>query len=301
MVQTVSQIKKKIESITPVTPRHTESEHWYEVAGHPALLPSVTTCLQSIKDASLRNYQVNRALDYMFENASDLSPQTIMTHLSVARGRADSIRDEAGDIGTAIHDVREAMFRGESVRNMPQMVDSRVVSGARALRKFLDDTGYVPIASEILVYEYNKHAKQGVAGAIDDIGLLPKVYEPGNPDCEHDYVTVDNEPIVGEKQTCIICGYKVRYRLVLMDLKTSNQFKDHYHAQVGLYAKMFQKLTGLRLSEVFILKASKEDGTYKIEQITDLPTAIQVGELAVKLHYSLGKLRESRKPQRIKL
>src|SRR3990167_6243518 len=108
----------------------------------------------------------------------------------------------------------------------------------RALQVFCIKENYIPIATELYVYS----DKYNIAGTLDDVGMMP--------------------------------DKNGKMQLVLMDLKTSNQFKDSYFLQVTLYWYMFKKLTGLIPKRNFILKLNKEDGTYKIEDI------LRIGKIA---------------------
>lgn len=234
-------------------PEHTDKGHFYRIrttvpvfmsTGIPIetstdvgeLYSSVTTKLQVLKDEGLMNYKMNRALDYVFANWKNINSENLQIELERASKTSADILEDAGDVGTIIHDCREKYFRewietgnrpDGATKFIPlEHYDIRIVSALRALVKFVDENNYQPVASELLVWSH----KLKVAGTLDDIGLMN-----GKP--------------------------------VLMDIKSSNQFKDHYFFQVALYFEMFRKLTGIKLDRCFILKLSKEDGTYKIEDL----------------------------------
>lgn len=240
------EIRDRIKTSIPegsVITAHTEKGHFYKimtpdkkgVVGN--VYPSVTGKLQVIKDESLINYKKNQVLQYMFRNYKKFTDNNIMEHLSLAERVPEDILSDAGDIGTDIHDVREAIFSkwietgtrpSDFLSFIPaEKVDVRIRSGIRALDKFCTDYNYVPVATELFVYSH----KLRVAGTLDDIGLMK-----------------DGE-------------------FVLLDLKTSNAFKDHYFFQVAMYYLMLRELTGLKPDRCFILKVSKEDGTYKLEDL----------------------------------
>jgi hypothetical protein len=276
------ELRLRIKTLLPhdrVIARHNDKGHFYQVnepKGNP-IYPSVTGKLQILKDEGLINYKMNRAMDYVFANYPDFKDETIMEHIEKAKRVSQDILMDAGDVGTKIHDLREAIFQqwmdtGIKPENflsfVPEGSDIRVTSAIRALQKFVDERDYIPVACELLVYSHELK----VAGTLDDLGLIRKVIRKADKeDCSHDLFQK------GGNRTCLHCGYKYTYELAIMDIKTSNQFKDHYFFQVALYAKMFAKITGLRPTSHFICKLSKEDGGYKIE---DLKQASKLGQYA---------------------
>ena len=80
-----------------------------------------------------------------------------------------------------------------------------------------------------------------------------------------------------------------------MDIKTSNQFKDHYFFQVALYYTMFYKLTGLRPKRAFILKLSKENGTYKLEDLKRPSTLSSYARSMIRTDTGIKYIRSLRK------
>ncbi len=286
-----------------VIPRHTEKEHLYEVipAGRQ-IFKSVTTRLQVVKDESLINYKMNRALEYVFANFDKMTNDNIMEHLENASQVSGGILKDAGDIGTAIHSYREAYFE-EWIKNWkrpesalafipPWQVDPRAKSGMRALEKFVVEEDYIPLVCEMMVWDVQFR----VAGTLDDVGLLRKVLRPGTFGCQHELIM--DEKLVSR---CLHCDRKTRYELVLVDLKTSNQFKDHYFFQVALYFMMFCRLTGLRPKRCLILKVSKEDGSYKIEELFKIGKLVGFGKSMLRTNDGLDFIKSVRKDNQKKV
>ena len=279
-----------------IVPRHTKDGHFYEVVPAGKVFTSVTTKLQVLKDESLTNYKMNRALDYVFANYKKISDETVMEILSVAKEQSGIILRDAGDIGTAIHQYRENYFNdwikggirpADARTYIPEFqTDPRAISGMRALEKFVKEKGYTPIVSEQLVYD----TKFEVAGTLDDVGLMRKEIRPPSPGCECQVMT-DWKGIT----RCFKCDWKYKEELVLMDLKTSNQFKDHYFFQVAMYFMMFIQLTGLKPKRCFILKVSKEDGTYKIEELKQFGKLVRYAKNMLKVNEALDFIRSVRK------
>lgn len=272
-----AQIKKKISVAIPegrVVTAHTERGHFYKIVDndHPdgITYPSVTGKLQVLKDEGLINYKMNRVIDFVFANWKQFTDENIMKFLDDASNVPADILKDAGDIGTIIHDAREAFFKEWIRRDQhpvvevkeflpPDCVDIRAISALRALDKFIKDYDYVPIVTELLVYDH----KLKVGGMLDDLGLMTD--EQGNR------------------------------KFVLMDIKSSNQFKDHYFFQVALYYYMFYRLTELRPQRCFILKLSKTDGTYKIEDLYRPSTLASYARSMVRTNNGLDYIRSLRK------
>jgi hypothetical protein len=277
----IKKIREQISRRLPegrVVPRHTKEGHFYEVLdgdlniSPPPIYPSVTGKLQILKDEGLMNYKMNQAIKYVFAHYSSFNDSNVMEHLDAASRVSQDILEDAGDIGTRVHNIRQTIFEqwiktGKKPTNYPSFIpeveyDIRAVSALRALEQFVNDYDYRPVATEMLVYNHEYE----VAGTLDDIGLIKQVLNEGDPKCGHQHRVWN--PKTG-KWTCMACGYQYRDQLILLDLKTSNQFKDHYFFQVAMYWWMFWHLMGIdfKPEKCFILKVSKEDGRYKIEDL----------------------------------
>ena len=255
-----------------VVSEHTEREHFYRVmdpnVGNPKY-PSVTAQLQVLKDEGLANFKMNRVVDYTFAHFKEFNDANVLDHLDQAMKEPTRIFEDAGDVGTQIHDYREVIFSqwistGVKPTNFPSFVpsdreDIRAISALAALEKFVDDYNYIPVVTEIKVFDH----KLGIAGTLDDLGLMRSIIRPPVKDCTHEYIADPNKNI----DRCVKCDAKWKWEFVLMDLKSSNRFKDHYFFQVAMYFYMLRKLTGIKLDRCFILKVSKEDRTYKLEDL----------------------------------
>jgi hypothetical protein len=271
--------------------------------------PSVTGKLQVLKDDGLINYKMNRALEYVFGHFKDFRDDNIMEHLDLAARVSVDILSDAGDIGTRCHNYREAIFNkwietGERPKDFlsfipAEDVDVRAISAIRALDKFCTEMDYIPVVCELLVYSHKLKA----AGTLDDLGLIRKVIRKSKDEnCQysHDMNLGVNGMIVNPKNgkhTCMGCDYQYRYEFCLMDFKTSNQFKDHYFYQVALYYEMFVKLMGLawKPERCFILKVSKEDGTYKIEDLKKPSKLAEYARSIIKTNEGVEFIKSLRK------
>lgn len=262
------QILEKLPEGT-VKAEHTERHHFYRIVPKDVVYPSVTGKLQILKDEGLMSYRMNRALDYVFAHRKRLADDgEVMAVLDEASKESDRLLKDAGEIGTLIHDAREAYFNawiltGERPENArafipPGCIDRRAVSAIRGLEQFVKDYEYVPVISELYVYS----EKWQVAGALDDVGLVT-----------HE----------GKRKIC------------LLDLKSSNRFKSHFFFQVALYYAMFSELTGILPDCVLILKVSKENGGYAIEELTHLPKLIEYVEHVLKVNEAVDFIKTLQK------
>src|SRR3990167_9733444 len=169
-----------------VEPCHTEKGHFYKVVSHGGVYPSVTGRLQILKDEGLMNYKMNRAVDYVFTHFKEFNDLNVTEHLEKAKNLPSEIFRDAADIGTRIHGYREDYFNAciaaqsdsrkknngrpaEALAFIPAIeVDVRATSAMRALQKFVTDNFYIPVASELLVYDDDLR----LAGTLDDVGIM---------------------------------------------------------------------------------------------------------------------------------
>lgn len=330
------EIIERINQVFPpgkVIPRHRDKGHFYEIREGDSInqpefnpdgswnvvgvvYPSVTGKIQVLKDEGLINYKMNRAIDYFKNFLFGLINLPSMEEIDMACERASrvsqDILEDAGDIGTRIHNLREVIFKhwiktGVRPTDFLSFIpaeeqDIRVTSALRALQKFCEERDYIPVAVELLVYSH----KLGVAGTLDDLGLMRHVLNEGRGDCDHigtdhigdmEYPTSQIMEDNKGRHTCLNCGYQYRYEFVLMDLKTSNQFKDHYFFQVALYWWKLWQLLGVawKPERCFILKVSKEDGRYQIEDLKQPSKLAEYCRAMIKTNEGVSFIKSLRK------
>lgn len=251
-----------------IYPDHNEDGHFYVYEGKR--YTSVTGRLQILKDPSLANWKMARAVDYIRANHQKLVSAPTMKEfddiLEQAKLAPQTEFMNAGSIGTAVHNWRERLFQGvidgkdwdhlagEHISDIPA-----VVSGARAVQKFIKECNYIPVACELSVADHGL----ATGGMVDDIGY-------------------------------------VNGELALVDLKTSNiGDKESYFAQVALYLYMFRKLYGIRPAKLYILHASKTDGSYKLIDIPNIHSTIQWAKKVVEVSQGLDQIKQSKKKEYI--
>lgn len=304
MKLTAKQIQDRIGEVLPegrVVPRHNDKGHFYEILdgvlvdGAPPIYPSVTGKIAIIKDEGIINFKMNQAIQYVFRTYKYFNNENIMEHLDKAARASMDIFEEAGDIGTEVHDTRHLYFKdwiktGERPISFepylrPEVVDMRIKSSLRALNKFLDDYWYEPIACELFVYSH----KLKTCGTLDDLGFIYEFENKENHEVSHEMIQQENG------FACLNCDFKAKKHLALIDLKTSNQFKDHYFFQVALYWDMFKNLTKIRPEKCLIIKLSKEDGTYKVEDLKRPSDLASFAKSMVRTKTGLEYIRKLRK------
>ena len=252
----------------------------HEPRGHFYISPktlekyhSVTYFTSFIKDPSLSNWKMNRALQSIQE-AYTSTDWNIITAIEKAKLAPEAEFTGAGDIGSLTHAWRQEHFQrwiaSREVVLTPEQIDawplpenvaSEVISGCRAIKRFLKETGAIPIACELsLVDEELK-----VGGCIDDLMVFPSV------------------------------------GLVFVDLKTSNQGKKvSYAFQVrGFYQRMIRTTFHRIPKKTFILHTSKDDGTYKLIDLTGMKFLEKDAKALVHLSQSWDKVVEEFKPKKL--
>lgn len=273
----VRQVRERIDHALPpgaVVPMHTAEGHFYR-APSGNTYPSVTGKLGAVKDESIQNWNMNEALRFVEQNLfkviedGKVNVSKAMDLFAEAQKVPRGLLYEAGDIGTKVHDRREKYFQawidsGETVTRpsiqdfINKDDDPRIAAGMLGLEKFLNDTGYIPIRTEVMVYS----DKYQVGGMLDDIGLMRN----------------------GKN-----------WQLTLMDVKTSNQMKAHYWLQVALYHMMFRDITGIRPEHNIILKLNKDLPEYKIEVIEDMRRVVAGAKHVLDVYDTMEFIKGKRK------
>lgn len=173
-------------------------------------------------------------------------PATREEYMTGAQLAYTEVRDDAGSVGTKVHNIAEEYIKEwlvlghkpvEDIRDLcVGEKDSRVWAGARAVEQLFIKHDIVPIASEILVGA----DKYESAGTLDFL--------------------------------CMWNG-----ELTLADFKTSNSaVNDAYCVQVVAYAEFFRLMTGIRIKQIKIIKLSKDDDRISIYKINGYKEALRV-------------------------
>ena len=286
-----------------VVPRHTDGGHFYGVP-NGGVYPSVTGVISYVKDPSIQQFDMNEALRYVETHihtamvGGEVDFMKVMDVMHEAKKAPKGVLVDAGDIGTKIHDKREEYYQDWIDTGKRPLIekyytdqdDVRLISGMRALSSFCDDSGYIPIRTEVMVYS----DKYRIAGMLDDVGMVNTVIRKGDRACQHELW------YEGMKTRCDKCDHKRQWQFCLTDLKSSNQFKDSYYFQVALYIMMFTDLVKVKPERSFILKVSKTDGRYSTEELTKMPQLVAGAKKVIAAAEAVEKVKQLRKKSNAK-
>lgn len=301
-------------SAPKVLPAHDEKGHNYVSPVTNETYKSVTYYTSFIKDPSLSNWKMNRGLEHIKQhflqfglNSAGLEISEFMDRIILkAKAAPEGEFQNAGSIGSAVHAWRQEWFQNWITLGvgslpdadieaypLPTNVDPEVISGCRAIKRFLKETGYIPVACELALVD----DELKVGGTIDDLGVFP------NPTKIHidEQTVISNVKGVMNDSDWMKGAYKVKFSpyLGFVDLKTSNQGKKPAYAyQVrGFYQRMIRKTFGIRPKRTFILHTSKADGTYKLIDLTDMRFLEKEAAYLVQCSRSWDKVTEFFKPK----
>jgi len=304
----VKEIQRVISEKIPVNrvvAEHTEYEHWYRDTKVDELYSSVTARTGILDSPHLKAWAANMATEYIDKNFHKLTKDTKDEIFNAAKQAHKDIFEDAGGIGSEIHDTVERYLlkwmkdekQPKDIRDFIIGKDVRLWAGARSAELFMNDFEAVPVASELLVAS-NKYK---FAGTLDALCMIPTVVGPeGDTECKHDYWSS------ARHSTCVQCGRKVKFELILVDWKSSNSiFKDDYAMQVSAYWKAFVEMTGIRIKRAIIVRLDKNQAKYEVVEVENLPQSFKAFMNCSKVYDWLNdgktKLMPFNKKERIKL
>jgi len=225
-------------------------ERYYKIGDYEAM-PSVTTILEMINKPKLRDYKMNRALDYIqnkykkrhwistapwIQYPNSKKAQSFSTKVKTswrdalaslrrsAKLYPDRIRDKAGGIGTEVHEAISAELQGELWTSDSQEVHTAMQS----YRMWREDSTVEPIWTEQTVWSL----EYGYAGSADLVGL-------------------DNG------------------RLVVLDWKTGAGVYNEAGLQVAAYSHCIEELTGETVDECRVIHLDKSTPAWSEHTVKD--------------------------------
>lgn len=292
-MKTVSEIQELIKEKIPeglIVPAHTDKGHFYLHVPSGQKFSSVTTKMQGVVDnPHLKIWSGRLAVENMATKIlqdrtylddtirlNSLKDESVMVH-------RDTFED-AGGIGTIGHKAVEEYndewidtnLRPANYEKFLVGKDVRETAILRSAMEFYNDFYYIPVASELLVC----NLKDKYAGTLDclgfvilDAGVCSNPNKPlieGVDPTRHDF-SWQLSSKDWTKRECVHCGKKVKYRLALIDYKTSNSIKKKptYCAQVSAYAKAFNIMTGIKVHDHIIVRLDKKQAKYEAIRIKD--------------------------------
>lgn len=234
-------IREKVDNVW--VPEHDVYGHHYRKTGSQIIEDSVTT--RNIMDKpGLIPWAVRLGIEWMEEDKrfERLSTPDRKDTITAATLQYQDVRDSAGDVGTQAHNAVEAFINkwiddDEKPRDIRQFMkkddDYKAVSAARA-------------AEQVFV----KHDK-----------VVPLVAE----------ITVGMEGLGAGTLDLVVQNEKGQ--IEIWDWKTSNSVNDFYACQIAAYARMFEVMTGLKVSACRIFKLDKKTARATGYSVPDIQKA----------------------------
>lgn len=283
-VNTISEIQSVIKTKIPeglIVPSHTNDGHFYVHTPTGEKFASVTTKMQGVVDnPHLKVWAARLAVEYVTDqvimNPEVLKPGSIVQLKDAAVMQHRDTFEDAGGIGTIGHKAVEEYndewidtnLRPSNYEKFLVGKDVRETAILRSAMEFYNDFYYIPVASELLVC----NLKDKYAGTLDCLGfvILDAGVCPKTDNQKHDF-SWQLSSKDWTKRECIHCGKKVKYKLALIDYKTSNSIKKKptYCAQVSAYAKAFNIMTGIKVHDHIIVRLDKKQAKYEAIRIKD--------------------------------
>lgn len=266
-----------------IIPAHTDRGHFYVYTPTGVKSASVTTKAGILDSPHLKMWASKIAVDHIDKNWDILMLPTTDRKgvFDAAVLQHKDIFEEAGDIGTKGHKVVEEYLlkwieTGQKPADITSFIepgsDGRIYAIARSAELFIRDFDAVPVVSELLVFS----PKHVVGGTLDGLMILSRVLEKAKYEgCGHTswWGPKNRSPNV---QECMECGKVVERIFALTDWKTSNAIdKPEYAMQVSAYWQCVYELTGLKPSEILIVRFDKWQAKYEVLRVVDRAAAFK--------------------------
>ena len=229
---------------------------------------STTTKNRVISSPQFQDWRMNRMAEFILDHKDEISKDNFDEWIKKAKEYPETEFKAAGVFGTLCHSYIHKYFidwilRDQQPASILQYIDGsrgpreenfRVWSVLRSLENWVNANGYIPLASELMLWSDNYN----LAGTMDNVGV-DKTGLPGTP-----------------------------------DWKTSNNFRDDYFLQLGSYFGMFYEMTHIRLHWGKIVKLDKDRGQFSEEVVNDLRKCFKYHVIASKLYDAMQDIRGER-------
>lgn len=298
-----------------VVPEHTDITHYYRYMPTGEVYPSVTTKTGILDKSYLKNWSVKLAMDHI-RSCYEVFHEDPELILNEAEHKHVSVLEDAGDIGTVIHeiienyintwirnqerpfDIREFALRRDV--NDPKGYignDNRVMAAIRSAEELLAQHPIIPLTTEVRVAcPQNK-----LAGTVDLVCLVGNKQQ--DEMCLHNFMQSSRKHLRFE---CSKCGYNSGFKLGILDWKTSNQGnKPDYAMQIAAYQKGLAHMTGQRPKRLLVGHLYKESVKGKLYEVKESHSAFNAYKNAAQIYDWLNaseeKLEEVNKNNSISL
>lgn len=260
-----------------VIPCHTDYEHFYKDKEDGEIYPSVTTVLSVIAKPYLKQWAVNRGVEYVRDwaiNMPVINRIDLYDVLERSKTVHKSVLDTAGLWGTDGHNVVDKYVelwigRGkqptESILDLAEKdISLEGKCAALGAERFFSKHTLFPIVSEKKILS----KKHKIGGTLDSLWLIGETYKrrEGNKDCRHEWLEQKNGDII-----CSQCQRHEKLSLILIDLKTSNQITSiEYAIQCATYSSILTEMCKIKPKTHWILQLNKNKPDYTIGVVEDI-------------------------------
>lgn len=274
------ELREKINSVFyegRVIPAHTQYEHFYKDKEDGEVYPSVTTVLNVINKPHLKQWAVNRTVEYILNWAVKMPLINKIDLYEVLEKSKTSHKErleEAGIWGTQGHNIVDKyvdLWINDATKPTVSILDLAAPDisnegkcAALGAEKFFNTYTLFPIVSEKKILS----KKHRVGGTLDSLWLIGEQYKDrvGDTDCEHEWLERTNGNIY-----CCKCNREEELSIILIDLKTSNQITSvDYAQQVAAYSAIVNEMCGIKPKKHWILQLNKLKPDYTVGYIEDI-------------------------------
>ena len=158
------------------------SQHIYFAPATGTEFISTTTKNHVISNPIFNNWRMNRMADYLFDHKDEINKENFDEYLQKAKDYPEEIFKKAGEFGTLVHGYADRYFKDWILYNKQPDSILRYVDGSRgkkeedykawaclrSLEGWINKVGYIPLASEIMVWNEKYH----MAGTMDNVGVI---------------------------------------------------------------------------------------------------------------------------------
>ena len=229
---------------------------------------STTTKHRVISSPQFQEWRQNRLAEFLIDHKDEITKENFEEWIKKAKAYPEEVFEAAGKFGTLCHSYIHKYFTDWILADRqpasilqyvdgsrgPREENARVWAVIRGLENWCNANQYIPLASELMLFSDRYHD----AGTMDNVGV-DKTGVPGAP-----------------------------------DWKTSNNFRDDYHLQLGSYFGMFYEMTHIRLHWGKIVKLDKDKGQFSEEVVNNLRKCFKYHVIAGKLYDAMQDVRGDR-------
>lgn len=183
--ETILKLRAKIRDCIPqdyIQLKPDTKEHVYYAPATGTEFISTTTKNHVISNPIFQNWRVNRMAEFLFDHKDEITKDNLSEYIDKAKEYPETIFKAAGELGTLIHGYAHRYFTDWILYNEqpksilkyidgsigPKEKDFRVWAALRSLEGWVMANSYIPLASEIMLWNEKYH----MAGTMDNVGII---------------------------------------------------------------------------------------------------------------------------------